>query len=144
MDTRSEINEGAGPPFVSTGYLPPSGLVRTLVAEAYKRFSSNTENENSRVYPALARVPGDLFGLCVVGTSGNVYTAGEGGRVLDHGRGENGRFWHRERVSKTSVFVTAGGRRIPILRRTLLVSASRRTCISRAPRRLSACLARPR
>jgi hypothetical protein len=76
MATRSEINEVAGPPFVSTGHLPLSELVRILVAEAYKRFSSNAEGENSRVYPALARVPRDLFGLCV-GTSGNVYASSE-------------------------------------------------------------------
>jgi glutaminase len=31
----------------------------------------------SRVYPALARVPADLFGVCVVGTSGQVYAAGD-------------------------------------------------------------------
>ena len=29
------------------------------------------------VYPALARVPADLFGICVVGTSGRVYAAGD-------------------------------------------------------------------
>ena len=29
------------------------------------------------MYPALARVPGDLFGICVVGTSGDLYTAGD-------------------------------------------------------------------
>ena len=29
------------------------------------------------MYPALARVPGDLFGICVAGTSGDLYTAGD-------------------------------------------------------------------
>jgi len=46
------------------------------VKDAYERFKSNTDGENSKVYPALARVPSDLFGICVVGTSGNVYAAG--------------------------------------------------------------------
>jgi glutaminase len=75
VDPRREINEGAA--FVSTGRLPSPELVRKLVAEAHERFTSNTEGENSRVYPALARVPSDLFGVCVVGTNGNVYAAGD-------------------------------------------------------------------
>jgi glutaminase len=35
-------------------------------------YKSNTEGENSQVYPALARVPATLFGICVVGTNGAV------------------------------------------------------------------------
>jgi glutaminase len=48
-----------------------------LVAEAYEHYSSNTEGNNSQVYPALARVPRDLFGVCLVGTNGNVYAVGD-------------------------------------------------------------------
>jgi glutaminase len=48
-----------------------------LVNEAYERFCSDRRGEVSSVYPALARVPPDLFGICVVGTSGNVYSAGD-------------------------------------------------------------------
>ena len=62
--------------YVSTGRLPPSERVKTLVAEAYNRFKSNAEGKNSTVYPALERVPSDLFGVCVVGTSGKVYAVG--------------------------------------------------------------------
>jgi glutaminase len=51
--------------------------VTTLVAEAHERFKSNAEGKNSTVYPALARVPSNLFGLCVAGTSGNVYAVGD-------------------------------------------------------------------
>jgi glutaminase len=51
--------------------------MRSLVAEAHARFASNTEGENSRVYPALDRVPSDLFGVCVVGANGNVFAAGD-------------------------------------------------------------------
>ena len=29
------------------------------------------------MYPALARVPSDLFGVCIVGTSGRIYAAGD-------------------------------------------------------------------
>jgi glutaminase len=62
---------------VSTGHLPPVESVRALVGEAHERFRGNTDGENSTVYPALARVPRDLFGICVVGTTGNVYPAGD-------------------------------------------------------------------
>jgi len=48
-----------------------------LVAEAHSRYKSNTEGQNSRVYPALARVRADLFGICVVGTDGNVQAVGD-------------------------------------------------------------------
>jgi len=64
-------------PFVSTGELPPPELVRSLVAEAYERYKTNAEGASSRVYPVLARVPNDLFGVCVAGTSGNVYSGGD-------------------------------------------------------------------
>ena len=63
--------------YVSTGHLPPEDRVRVLVSEAHERFRSGTEGENSQVYPALARVPSGLFGVCVVGASGNVYPAGD-------------------------------------------------------------------
>jgi glutaminase len=63
--------------YVSTGHLPPPELVTTLVTDAHARFKSNTEGGNSKVYPALARVPSDLFGVCMVDTSGNVYAVGD-------------------------------------------------------------------
>ena len=64
-------------PYVSTGHLPPRDRVRALVAEAYERCRSNKDGENSKVYPALARVPSALFGVCVVGTNGDVHAAGD-------------------------------------------------------------------
>ena len=48
-----------------------------LLSLAHELYGSNTEGSSSQVYPALARVPGDLFGICVVGTSGDLYTAGD-------------------------------------------------------------------
>jgi glutaminase len=71
------IQEAAGTAYVSTGRLPPRDLVRTLVAEAHGRYKTNTEGKNSQVYPALARVPSELFGICVVGTGGDVYAVGD-------------------------------------------------------------------
>jgi glutaminase len=45
--------------------------------EAYARFQSNTDGENSQIYPALAQVPSELFGICVAGTNGDVYAVGD-------------------------------------------------------------------
>ena len=73
MQTRPESDQD----YVSTGHLPAPDVVKRLVAEAHQRFNSNTEGKNSHVYPALERVPSDLFGICVVGTSGNVYGVGD-------------------------------------------------------------------
>ena len=67
-------------PYVSTGHLPSPDEVRALVTEAYERFKGNRDGQNSQVYPALSRVPAELFGVCIVGTSGNVYHAGD----VDH------------------------------------------------------------
>jgi glutaminase len=65
--------------YVSTGHLPPPERVKALVEQAHARFRSNAEGQNSQVYPALARVPGELFGICVVGTNGSVYAVGDAG-----------------------------------------------------------------
>jgi glutaminase len=64
-------------PYISTGHLPEPETVQKLVSKAHKRFKSNTEGRNSQVYPALASVPSDLFGVCVAGTTGRVYGAGD-------------------------------------------------------------------
>ncbi len=65
------------PSFVSTGRLPDPDRVRELVDEAYERFRSERSGAVSEVYPALARVPRDLFGICVVGVRGAVHAAGD-------------------------------------------------------------------
>src|SRR5271167_1697360 len=74
MQARPENLESS---FVSTGNLPTPETVKALVVEAHARYKSDTEGKNSQVYPALARVPSELFGVCVVGVSGNVYAAGD-------------------------------------------------------------------
>jgi glutaminase len=76
MDLPS-IAEQTGRPYVSTGHLPEPEMVQRLVSDAHRRFKSNGDGQNSQVYPALARVPRELFGVCVVGTSGRVYEAGD-------------------------------------------------------------------
>jgi len=74
------IAEQAERPYISTGHLPDPEMVQRLVSEAHLRFKSNNEGNNSQVYPALARVPSELFGICVAGTSGRIYGAGD----IDH------------------------------------------------------------
>ncbi len=53
--------------YVSTGQLPPSEEVRRLVEAAYAEFRGLREGRVSQVYPALARVPAEHFGICLVG-----------------------------------------------------------------------------
>jgi glutaminase len=53
--------------------------VQSAVDEAYRLYRADASGENSPTYPALARVPGDLFGVCVAGTSGRIYRAGDAG-----------------------------------------------------------------
>jgi glutaminase len=62
---------------VSTGHLPAAERVRALVAEAHERFKSIDEGKNADYIPALAKVPSHLFGVCVVGTSGIAFAAGD-------------------------------------------------------------------
>src|SRR5262245_34242594 len=63
--------------YVSTGHLPSGSVVEEWVEEAYDEFRSNDQGENSNVYPALTKVPSDLFGICLVDTSGAVHMAGD-------------------------------------------------------------------
>jgi glutaminase len=76
MDLPS-VAEPTERPYISTGHLPEPETVQILVSDAHRRFASNGDGQNSQVYPALARVPRHLFGVCVVGTSGRVYGAGD-------------------------------------------------------------------
>jgi glutaminase len=77
MSTATQTSNAVEAPYVSTGHLPPPEVVKALVDEAYQRYQSNTDGQNSQVYPALARVPSHLFGICEVGTNGKVYAVGD-------------------------------------------------------------------
>lgn len=63
--------------YVSTGKLPPVDQVKALVAEAHERFAKVSQGQVSQVYPALARVKPELFGLCVVDTTGGIVSVGD-------------------------------------------------------------------
>ena len=49
-----------------------NGIGRVYVVQ-----ESDKAGKNSQVYPALAKVPPNLFGICVVGTNGNVHAVGD-------------------------------------------------------------------
>ena len=65
---------------VSTGHLPPPERVDELLEEAHHRFRSNDDGVVADYIPALAKVPRNLFGLCVVEADGAVHTVGD----VDH------------------------------------------------------------
>ena len=60
------IAEQSDRPYISTGHLPEPEMVQWLVSNGRRRFKSNGDGDNSQVYQALARVPRELFGICVV------------------------------------------------------------------------------
>ncbi|MFD1942106.1 glutaminase A [Paradevosia shaoguanensis] len=66
--------------FISTGGLPPASRVGELVTEAHSRFRTVELGANSTVYPALTRVPSELFGICVAGTDGEIFSVGDADR----------------------------------------------------------------
>jgi glutaminase len=79
MHTPLDGDDETGSTFVSTGHLPPAERVDILLAEAYQRFKSVDEGKVADYIPALARTPRELFGLCVVETSGAIHAAGDTG-----------------------------------------------------------------
>ena len=62
---------------VSTGQLPEDELVRGLLVAAYERYRPVAEGRVADYIPALARVPPDLFGACIVGAHGRTVSAGD-------------------------------------------------------------------
>jgi glutaminase len=80
MCPMTHIEEGSDTgTYVSTGELPERELVQRLIDDAYERHRTDQEGRLSR-YPALARVPRDLFGVCVADTHGAMYAVGDADR----------------------------------------------------------------
>lgn len=77
MQKQPSADDAAEPSPISTGNLPPVERVRSLVNTAYELFRHNDEGHNADYYPALARVPRELFGICLVGANGAVYAVGD-------------------------------------------------------------------
>ncbi|RZU11099.1 L-glutaminase [Kribbella rubisoli] len=66
--------------YISTGGLPDVSIVDDLVRATYERYRGVTEGAVSEVYPALARVDPDTFGVCVAATNGRLFEAGDARR----------------------------------------------------------------
>lgn len=76
MDARVSSSQHVAAP-ISTGTLPLPGRVRQELAAAWERFAGIDDGQNSDVYPALAEVRSDLFGLCVADVAGRIYAVGD-------------------------------------------------------------------
>jgi glutaminase len=61
----------------STGHLPPALRVQALVADAHARFKSVDDGQVADYIPALATVSRELFGVCLVESSGVCHEAGD-------------------------------------------------------------------
>jgi glutaminase len=66
--------------YTSTGHLPAAADVQARVDEAYQTYRDVPDGRVSQVYPALAAMPADLFGVCVAGVTGRLFPAGDAGR----------------------------------------------------------------
>ena len=71
------MSDAAGSRDISTGSLPAAEDIARLVAEACAEARTVSDGSVSQVYPALARVPADLCGVCIVGQAGAVHAAGD-------------------------------------------------------------------
>lgn len=65
------------PSLVSTGHLAGLESVKALVDEAYDRYKTANEGDVADYIPALATVPRDLFGICLVSVNGISYEIGD-------------------------------------------------------------------
>jgi glutaminase len=72
-----EVRRTSRAPYVSTGHLPSARQVQATVDEAYRLYRTEASGAASPTYPALARVPGHLFGICVAGVDGGLFRAGD-------------------------------------------------------------------
>ncbi len=62
---------------INDGHLPSPGPVTQLVKTAYDRFKTNDSGTVADYIPALAAMPRDRFGICVVGVDGASYGIGD-------------------------------------------------------------------
>lgn len=63
--------------YISTGHLPASEVVQSLISRAYNLYKGDENGQTSQVYPALARAPSELFGICVAENTGHLHEIGD-------------------------------------------------------------------
>lgn len=67
------------PFIVSTGQLAPPPAVEALVKAAYQRYKGLDDGKVADYIPALAKVPRELFGICMTGVDGSSFAVGDSG-----------------------------------------------------------------
>jgi glutaminase len=65
------------PFLISTGHLPRPQQIEALVRAAYERYRNLEGGKVADYIPALAKVSGKLFGICLVGTNGRAFAIGD-------------------------------------------------------------------
>ena len=76
METWPPFDDAQAPTLVSTGALPSEQEVAVLVTDAYERYWDLDEGVVADYIPALAEVDPRLFGVCIAGVGGRVFSAG--------------------------------------------------------------------
>ena len=76
-DDEHEREHRRGAPLCLDGAPPARGRRPSLVDDAHRRYRDVDEGAVSEVYPALARVPPELFGICVAAVDGRVHSVGD-------------------------------------------------------------------
>ena len=76
------FDDNHDPAAISTGQLPPEGAVQAVVDEAYERYRGVDDGLVADYIPVLADVSPDLFGICLVGVRGRVFSAGAADHVF--------------------------------------------------------------
>jgi glutaminase len=77
MDTWPPFDGADAPALVSTGALPSEREVAELLDEAYLRYRGLEEGAVADYIPALAQADPTMFGVCVAGVGGRVFSVGE-------------------------------------------------------------------
>jgi glutaminase len=80
MHTKIFIDPAVSRAATSTGHLPPTEHVSSLVRQAYDLFKGGEEGRVADYIPALARVSPDLFAICLAGVNGSIHSIGN----VDH------------------------------------------------------------
>lgn len=71
------LPDDAEPFLISTGHLARAEEVEGLVRAAYERYKALDEGKVADYIPALAKVSGKLFGICLAGTNGGMFAIGD-------------------------------------------------------------------
>nr|WP_314069931.1 glutaminase A [uncultured Roseococcus sp.] len=80
MDYRLHLDDTARSGTVSTGRMPDPATVTSLVEEAHRRYGPISEGKVADYIPALAQASPDLFGICVAGVDGALFSVGDAER----------------------------------------------------------------